>query len=584
METKPSTTVEQQSEALDEEMQNAPQDATAEPISNQKLEQGAREREKKQPVLRRVMKAIRQEEKDFTELVINAEPLERRVALLRNGVLEKFEIERVGEERMVGTIFKGKIQNLEPGLKAAFVDIGQAKNAFLHYWDMLPAANDGTFEVVYRDEKKAAEPPNEKEKDKTTIKDIPQKYPIGTDIIVQVTKDSIGSKGPRVTTNIAIPGRFMVLMPFSEQCGISRKIEDRKERTRLKKLLRTLSIPDGMGVIIRTAGEGKKVRYFVRDLHLLLRKWAAIQKGMETHKKPARLYEEPDLIERTVRDFLTEEIDRVLVDEEEDYRQMGELVSQISSRSRQKINLFKENIPIFERFNIERQIEQTFMRRIPLPSGGELVFDETEALVAVDVNTGGHRTESKDGKDFIVKANVEAAIEVARQIRLRNIGGLIIIDFIDMKQRRDRNTVYNRMKQEMAKDRARSNVLPISPLGIMQMSRQRHQESHSRGVYTSCPYCSGRGIVKSARAMSIEIQRKLVSVLRRLRQQKDTSEELFLRVLLHPVNLERLRNDDEAHLLELERSYNVRLSFRADPAYHVENFKILDARSGQELR
>jgi len=582
MESTPSTNVDQKPEALHEEMQNAPRDNAADPISNQKLEQGAREREKKQPPLRRVMKALRQEEKDFTELVINAEPLERRVALLRNGVLEKFEIERVGEERMVGTIFKGKIQNLEPGLKAAFVDIGQPKNAFLHYWDMLPAANDGTIEVVYRDEKKTSEPA--KEKEKTSLKDIPQKYPIGTEIMVQVTKDSIGSKGPRVTTNIAIPGRFMVLMPFSDQCGISRKIEERKERTRLKKLLRTLSIPEGMGVIIRTAGEGKKVRYFVRDLHLLLRKWEAIQNGMESHKKPTRLYEEPDLIERTVRDFLTEEIDRVLVDDEEDYRQMGDLVAQISSRSRQKINLFKENIPIFERFNIERQIEQTFMRRIPLPSGGELIFDETEALVAIDVNTGGHRTENKDGKDFIVKANVEAAIEVARQIRLRNMGGLVIIDFIDMKQRRDRNTVYSRMKQEMAKDRARSNVLPISPLGIMQMSRQRHQESHSRGVYTSCPYCSGRGIVKSARAMSIEIQRKLVSVLRRLRQQKDASEELFLRVLLHPVNLERLRNDDEAHLLELERSYHVRLSFRADPAYHVENFKILDARSGQELR
>lgn len=575
-----STITTHEPDQLTEELQRPPKEEHLDPVPTEKLLEGARQREKQQPLVRRVMKAIRREEKDFTELVINSEPLEKRVALLRNGVLEKFEIERVGDERMVGTVFKGKIQNLEPGLKAAFIDIGQSKNAFLHYWDILPAANDSSVEVVYRDEKKKPEKPE----DKITLKDIPEKYPPGSEIMVQVTKDSIGSKGPRVTTNLAFPGRFLVLMPFAGQCGISRKIEDRKERSRLKKLLRALSIPEGMGVIIRTAGEGKKVRYFVRDLHLLLRKWDAIQKGMEVNKKPCRLYQEPDLIERTVRDFLTEEIDRVMVDAEEDYGQMVNLVSQISSRSKNKINLFKENIPIFERFNIERQIEQTFMRRVPLPSGGEIIIDETEALVAIDVNTGGHRTESKDGKDFIVKANVEAAVEVARQLRLRNIGGLIIIDFIDMKQRRDRNTVFNRMKQEMSKDRAKSHVLPISQLGIMQMSRQRHQESNASGVYTGCPYCSGRGIVKSARAMSIEIQRRLTSVLRRLRQGAPEGEELFIRVLLHPVNLERLRNEDEAHLLEMEASYGVSLSFRADPAYHVENFKILDGKTGHELR
>ncbi|MFP4353468.1 MAG: Rne/Rng family ribonuclease [Puniceicoccaceae bacterium] len=564
-----------------EELEKPPVEKVVEPIPEEKLNEDAAKRSRKQPMVTRIVRALRREKKDFAELVINSEPLETRVALLRNGVLEKFEVERQGEDRMVGTIYKGRIQNLEPGLKAAFVDIGEPKNAFLHYWDILPAANDASVEIV-RDNQQGGE--GGKPAEKITVKDIPAKYPVGSEIVVQVTKDSIGSKGPRTTTNIALPGRFIVLMPFSGQCGISRKIEEKAERSRLKKILRELTIPEGMGVIIRTAGAGKKARYFVRDLHLLLKKWDDIQSKIGSSRKPLCLYREPDLVERTVRDFLTEEIDRVIIDDPEDHERMLGLVGQISSRSKAKINLFRENIPIFERFNVERQIEQTFMRKVPLPSGGEIVIEETEALVAVDVNTGGHKGGAKDGKDFIVRANLEAASELARQIRLRNIGGLIIVDFIDMKQKRDRNAVYQRMKQEMSRDSAKSHVLPISQLGLLQMSRQRHKESHSSGIYTSCPYCNGRGIVKSPRSISVEIQRRLVSVARHARASNTSGDPLFLRILLHPVNLKRLRSEDEAHLVELEKGYNVNLSFRADPSYHVENFKILDGRTGRELR
>jgi ribonuclease G len=564
-----------------EELEKPPVEKPVEAIPEDRLKQDAAKRSKQQPMVTRIVRALRREKKDFAELVINSEPLETRVALLRNGVLEKFEVERSGDDRMVGTIYKGKIQNLEPGLKAAFVDIGEPKNAFLHYWDILPAANDSSIEIVRDNQDKGG---GGEEPAKITVKDIPTKYPVGSEIVVQVTKATIGSKGPRTTTNIALPGRFLVLMPFSGQCGISRKISDKNERSRLKKILRDLTIPEGMGVILRTAGEGKKARYFVRDLHLLLKKWEEIQDKISASKKPLCLYREPDLVERTVRDFLTEEIDRVIIDDPDDYERMLGLVGRISSRSKSKINLFRENIPIFERFNVERQIEQTFMRKVPLPSGGEIVIEETEALVAVDVNTGGHKGGSKDGKDFIVRANLEAAAEIARQIRLRNIGGLIIVDFIDMKQKRDRNAVYQKMRQEMARDAAKSHVLPISQLGLLQMSRQRHKESHSSGIYTSCPYCNGRGIVKSARAISVEIQRRLVSVARHARAKNSSEDPLSLRILLHPVNLERLRAEDEAHLVELEKSYNVNLSFRADPSYHVENFKILDGQTGRELR
>ncbi len=557
-----------------------PPQSDSSPVDQEELQTAAKERAKKRPLLQRIMKAIKGENPQFRELIINSEPQEKRVALLTNGVLEKFEVERTDENRMVGAIFKGQIQNLEPGLKAAFVDIGQAKNAFLHYWDILPAANDSTIEIVRENQSEE----QRRRREKASIKDIPSLYPIGTDIVIQVTKSQIGTKGPRTTTNIAIPGRFLVLMPYAGQCGVSRKIEDRKERERLKKILRSLTIPEGMGVIIRTAGEGKKIRYFVRDLHLLLKRWAEIEQKIASTKKPTILYQEPDLIERTVRDFLTEDIDRVLVDNEEDYRKILEAVSEISPRSKNKIHLFGEAIPIFERFNIERQIEQTFMRRVPLPSGGEIVIDETEALTAIDVNTGSHKG-SKDGKDFIVQANLEAASESARQIRLRNIGGLIIVDFIDMKKPRDRQAVYNRMRQEMENDKAKSHVLPISQLGIMQMTRQRHHESNASGTYTICPYCQGRGRVKSPRSMSVEIQRRLISNIRRLRLKAGMEhKELQLRVLLHPTNLERLRTDDEAHLLDLEQACNVKLFFRADPLFHVENFKVVDAETGVELR
>jgi ribonuclease G len=563
----------------DEELVNPPPQFHPEPVSAAELKAGAKERAQQRPLLQKILSVFKKEKTSFRELIINSEPLEKRVALLIDGVLEKFEIERESDNRMVGGIYKGRIKNLDAGLKAAFVDIGYSKNAFLHYWDMLPAAADSSVEVVRVNKKKDA-PSRTSE---PTVKDIPGLYPPGTDIVIQVTKGPIGTKGPRTTTNLALPGRYLVLMPYSDQCGISRKIEDPKERQRLKQMLNELTIPEGMGVIVRTAGEGKKTRYFVRDLHLLLKTWANIQSRMQSEKAPACLYQEPDLVERTVRDFLTEEVDRVLIDNSEDHSRTQKLVAQISKRSASKIALYKDNIPIFERFNIERQIEQTFQRRVPLPSGGEIVIDETEALIAIDVNTGSHKNRGGDEKNTIYAVNLEAAQEIARQIRLRNLGGLIIMDFIDMKERRHRNAVYEKMVQAMSEDKAKNHILPISQLGIMQMTRQRQQESLSSNLYTDCPYCRGRGIVKSATTMSVELQRKLSSVVRRLQARND-GKEYSLRVLVHPSILERLRSEDAELLVRMEKLFGVKLAFRADLNYHVENFKIINAITNEEYR
>jgi ribonuclease G len=563
----------------DEELKSPPPEGMAEPVDPGQIRADARERAKKRPLIAKIIDSFRKEKKPFRELIINAEPLEKRVALLNDGILDKFDIERgSGEDRIVGGIFKGRIKNLDPGLKAAFVDIGLPKNAFLHYWDILPAAVDSSIEVV-----RVNKSSKQKKNEKLTVKDIPGLYPVGTEIVIQVSKGPIGTKGPRTTTNLSLPGRFIVLMPYSEQCGISRKIEDPKERQRLKKIINDLTIPEGMGIIVRTAGEGKKTRYFVRDLHILLKKWDEISRRMESERSPVTLYQEPDLVERTVRDFLTEDIDRVLIDNADEQHRVIDLVAQISSRSRSKINLYADSIPIFERYNIERQIEQTFQRQVPLPSGGQIVIDETEALVAIDVNTGSHKAREGDEGNTIYQVNCEAVQEIARQIRLRNIGGLIIIDFIDMKQRRHRNAVYSKMRDAMANDKAKNHILPISPLGIMQMTRQRQQESTSSGLYTDCPYCRGRGIVKSATTVSVEMQRKLASVVRRIRS-RDPNRDLHIRILVNPGVLERLRSEDADLLVRLEKNYNIALTFRADPNYHVENFKILDADTGDEMR
>jgi len=523
-------------------------------------------------LVKKVQRLIKPVKKIHKEVIINAEVLETRVAVSEEGKLEEFNIERTTEERLVGSIFKGKVRNLEDGLKAAFVDIGFEKNAFLHYWDIVPSNFDSGVEIVEREGKRRDRP-------KITQKDIPRVYPPGSDIIVQVTKGPIGTKGPRVTTNITLPGRYVILLPNSDQSGISRKIENQQERQRLKMILRKLSIPDGMGVIMRTVGEGQQMRYFVRDLALLLEEWREIQERIKTQPAATCVFQEPDLIERTVRDFLTEDVERIVVDSPRAFDRMREMISKISRRSANKVKLYTDPQPIFDRFNITRQLENAFSRQVPLKSGGYIVVDETEALVAIDVNTGRHKG-GKDQESAILKVNIEAADEISRQLRLRNVGGLIVLDFIDMKHPRDQRAVYQRMKEGLRRDKAKTHVLPISQLGLMEMTRQRHSESVHAAVYDDCPYCKGRGKVKSALTMSVEIQRKLSEILKK--RTRDESD-FQLRIVVHPTILKRLRTEDEKHLIEMEKRYFGKLEFRADPALHAEQFKIVNVATNEEF-
>ena len=524
-------------------------------------------------VIRKVQKLIKPVKKLHKEVIINAESLETRVAVLEDGKLEEFTIERKSDERLVGSIFKGKVRNLEDGLKAAFVDIGFEKNAFLHYWDIVPANFDSGVEIVERDTRR-------REKPRITQKDIPRLYPPGTDIVVQVTKGPIGTKGPRVTTNLALPGRYLVLLPNSDQSGISRKIEQVEERQRLKKILRSLNIPEGMGVIIRTVGEEQQSRYFVRDLALLLDEWKQIQDRINRQPPASCVFQEPDLIERTVRDFLTEDVERIVIDTQPEYDRIRVMIGRISKRSMSKVKLYGDSQPVFDRFNISRQLEGAFSRQVHLKSGGYIVLDETEALVAIDVNTGRHKSSGKDQESTILKVNLEAADEICRQLRLRNMGGLIVLDFIDMKSRRDQQSVYQRIREGLRRDKAKTHILPISQLGLMEMTRQRHSESVRAAVYDDCPYCKGRGKVKSALTMSVEIQRKLSEILKK--RPRDDSD-FQLRIVVNPSVLERLRTEDEQLLIELEKRYFGKLSFRSEPLFHAEQFKIYNATTNEEL-
>ncbi len=505
------------------------------------------------------------------EIIINCEGLETRVAVLENGRLEEFMIEHPQEERMVGSIYKGRIQNLEDGLQAAFVDIGMSKNAFLHYWDMIP---EDAARLAAEEEGLSRSMPRNK---RFSPQEIAKKFPVGSEIVVQVTKGPISTKGPRVSASLSIPGRYLVMLPGTTLRGVSRKIEDAKERQRLKHILDRLPSPEGVGLIVRTAGEGARGVSFARDMRSLLQIWEQLQSGIRDRRAPVCLYQEPDVVERVVRDWVTEDVDRIVIDSTERFQQVKDLASQISRRVKSRIQLYDGSSPLFEHFNIERQIEDAFQRKVVLKSGGYIVIDETEALIAIDVNTGRHKGGTTQ-EDVILQVNLEAVDEVARQLRLRNVGGIVVLDLIDMKQKKNRNTVYKALRQVLSRDKARTNVLPISSLGLLEMTRQRVEEGILSSRYMDCPYCRGRGSVKSPLCMSIEIQRRATAIWNTHRK---SDPGLQLQITVHPTILERLRKEDEQILVDLQSRFESQLGFRADPTRHLEDFTIRNGVSGE---
>ncbi|MGI6497138.1 MAG: Rne/Rng family ribonuclease [Kiritimatiellia bacterium] len=504
------------------------------------------------------------------EIIINVEKLESRVALVENGRLEEFQVEHPCQERLVGSIFKGRIQNLENDLQAAFVDIGLKKNAFLHYWDMFPDDESRLDDENDSDEGSSSRRPSKRRR--ISNEEVAKRFPPGSEIIVQITKGPISTKGPRVTASLSIPGRHLVMMPGCRLRGVSRKIGDGKERARLKKILDRLPLPDDTGLIVRTVGAGASKRSFVRDVRNLWSIWDDLQDNIRTKRAPCCVYQEPDLVERVVRDRFTEEIDRVIIDDTESYERIRAIAARISRRAKSMIHHYDGPAAIFEHYGIERQLEEAFRRKVPLKSGGYIVIDETEALIAVDVNTGRHKGKGTQ-EEAILEVNLDAVEEVARQLRLRNIGGLVVLDLIDMKSRKHQATVYKAMKAALKRDKVRTNVLPISDLGLMEMTRQRQEESLLSQVYADCPYCRGHGLIRSPLSLSIDIQRQIGTLQRKLQNEHRSVD---VQVLVAPSVLDRLRREDEAMFVELQRNFPGRIVFRSEPQRHPESFSIID--------
>ena len=532
------------------------------------------------------------------EIIVNVEKLETRVAVLENDKLEEYMVEHPEEERLVGSVFRGVVQNLEDDLQAAFVNIGLKKNAFLHYWDMTPDAEAFLEELddVDDDDDDEDERPvkggkgkggkgkggkgkQKRRSNRLTNEQIHEMFKPGTPITVQVTKDPISTKGPRVTANLSIPGRYLVMMPGAATRGVSKKISDDAERKRLKKILDRLPIPAEVGIIARTAASGAAPKAIARDLRNLLEEYNELQHNVKTRLAPCCVFQEPGLVERVVRDWLTEDIECVVIDDEKTFDEMREVTSKISRRARNKLRRYDGPINVFDHFNVEKQLNAAFRRQVRLKSGGYLVIDETEALIAVDVNTGHHKGKGSQ-EDAILEVNLEAVDEVARQLRLRNIGGLVVLDLIDMKSRKHQKQVYRALKEALRRDRARTNVLEISELGLLEMSRQRHEQSILSLLSSTCPCCSGHGVIKSPLAISIEIQRQLTNLLKKSENENKPFEP---KIVIAPAVLQRLRMEDADILKEMQDTFKTPLTFVAELHRHPESFAILDKQSGQVL-
>jgi ribonuclease G len=408
------------------------------------------------------------------------------------------------------------------------------------------------------------------------LDEIPKKFKVNTEVTVQVSKGMIGDKGPRVTTNLSIPGRYVVLLPNSNHRGVSRRIANRKERQRLREILLKAELPKGMGVICRTAGLDLDEEKILLDIQQVVDLWLGSEK-MKGRRAPVCIYQEPGLLIRTLRDFLSEGIDEIIVDAREAYDVALDYVKRMDKQSRPRVRLYDNPKPVFEYFKLDEQILNIFRRKIVLPSGAELCIDETEALIAIDINSSKSRG-GKDHPETILNTNMEAADEIGRQLKLRNIGGLVVIDFIDMRSRKHQKQVLQKMRNVLAKDRAKSRLLPISRLGLMEMTRQREHASLQDAVFETCNYCHGKGLIKSSTTISVEIQRGLREAMRR-----DKSKRTPIRVIVHPRVLERLRKEDSNILEEMENEFGGELSFRADADIHQEEFYFVNSQTGKEI-
>jgi ribonuclease E len=553
------------------------------------------------------------------EMLINvAQPEECRIAIVEDGQLEELYLERSSQSNYVGNIYKGRIVNLEPSIQAAFVDFGVGRNGFLHISDVEPQY----FRQGGYDPRKAILPNGGQERGrefdrpeqgddeargesrgegrgenrgrggrnggvktaryragvrprfKPPIQDIFQR---GDEVLVQVIKEGIGTKGPTLSTYISIPGRYLVLMPALGRIGVSRKIENDEDRRRLRDILRELNPPKGVGFIVRTAGTDRTKKELSRDLAYLLRLWKVIVRRIKKTSGPVDIYEESDMIIRTIRDIFTGDVDTIYIDEPKAFERAKEFLQIVMPRYVNRLKLYEGREPLFHKYKLDEEIAQINQRRVPLKGGGSLVIDQTEALVAIDVNSGSFRTDGS-AEESAYQLNQIAAREIARQLRLRDLGGVVVNDFIDMRKERNRRGVERTLRDAVKRDRARTKILRTSPFGLIEMTRQRIRPSIKRSVYKECPACSGSGLVKSAESMAIEVVRKLIMCAH-------TNQVFRITVTVEEEVASYINNKKRRDLVQLEQDSTVEVQVISGEGLAPEYLKIecVDA-NGREVR
>lgn len=503
------------------------------------------------------------------EMLINvAEGEECRVAVVDNGVLEELYIERANVTSTVGSIYKGRVVNIEAGIQAAFIDFGQPKSGFLHISDLHPR---------YFPEGEDQEEKIGRRKSVTQRPLIQKCLKKGMEIIVQVIKEGINTKGPTLSTYISLPGRYAVLMPWMNEVGISQKIEDEAERKRLREWVSDLKIPKQAGLIIRTAAQMATKRELRNDVSYLSRLWSAILKRSETEKAPAVIYQESDLVIRTMRDIFDSGISKIHCDSEAIAKRIKDFLSIVQPRFCSRVECYDGKVPLFSRFRIEQEIEMIQSPYVPLKSGGSLVIEQTEALVAIDVNSGKYRKQD-NAEQTALKINLEAAQEIVRQLKLRDMGGLIVCDFIDMRDSKNRREVERVFREALKGDRARTRALKMSQFGLIELTRQRIRPSLQLSTYQKCPYCQGRGMIKSYESQAIELVRLLQTAASRKEIQK-----IELRV--PPEVADFLQNQKRALLVRMETEYEKEIAVHADGKLDGQSPKMIcyDAR-GNEVK
>jgi ribonuclease G len=544
------------------------------------------------------------------EILINGGQRETRVAILEDDRLAELLVDRADQRRMVGDIYLGRVDAVLPGIQAAFVDIGQEKSAFLHASDLLEPDEDeeppdldeeqpeedsagalALAETEPSDEAPAGHDPRKHRRgnggakpevrqrevsSRRAIPDIAEILKKGQTLPVQVTKEPISTKGCRVTAQISLPGRFLVYMPYASRVGVSRKIESREQRAKLRDMVTRLLPEDSGGVIVRTVAEGVTEDHFKREIDALLNQWRKVKrKQLYVRKAPALLQREASLTRGLIRDVFSDKVDALHVDSKEIYHEVEQYLDGVDPELMSRVHLYEAPLPLFDKYDIETEIKSLFRSRVDLPTGGSLVIQPTEALVSIDVNTGRY-TGKKDPEKTILRTNLEAAREIARQLRLRDLGGIIVCDFIDMETKSNRDRVLQELRAHLGRDRARTKALAVSDLGLVEMTRQRIRASLYASMTTDCPTCSGSGRVFRPEVVT----RRLERTLRRVGHE---DREKSLSVRIHPEVALYLLEEEPKLLTSLAKSNGLELEVRDDPMMHLDEFRLMSRPAGRDV-